>query len=85
MRPAAWKEQPIFSPEQATALLSSKQHARLALRRIEVALRVLDEPDPAPPEPGEADDLNVIHTALLRARECLDVAIEDADKARFTP
>lgn len=85
MRPSAWKEQPTFSHNQKTSIFSAREHARLSMVRIQAALRILDNPNPQHAQPGEPDDLSVVHEALLRARECLTVAVADAEVARFTP
>lgn len=45
---------------------------------------MLDDPN-SRPEPDEADNLSIAAASLEQALECLAVAFEECDRARYMP
>lgn len=68
-----------ISEERKNALKTAREHTRLVRQRLEVAERLLDH------EEYDDEDMNVAAHALAEGLECLAVAYEETDRARYLP
>lgn len=73
-----------LSQARQQALADAREHVRLTAIRLQLADRMLDDPN-SRPEPDEADNLSIAAASLEQALECLAVAFEECDRARYMP
>ena len=68
-----------ISQERQNALKAAREHTKLVRQRLEVAERMLDQ------EACSEEDMAVAAHALEEGIECLAVAYEETDRARYLP
>lgn len=74
-----------LSEQRQEALATTKEHIALAMQRLEVAKRLLEDPQPADPVNEEPDDLSVAYEAIGQAVSCVGVAFTELDRGRYLP
>ncbi len=75
-----------LSPARRRALAEALEHVNLAAERAVVAERILTDPRMRVVTPdGDPDDLSVASASVDQALECLAVAFEEIERARFMP
>lgn len=73
-----------LSQARQQALADAREHVRLTAIRLQLADRMLDNPN-GRLELDEPDNLSIAAASLEQALECLAVAFEECDRARYLP